>query len=208
MTDFTMLSARPRISREGFAEVLRAHDSPAAPVAGRLWDLVKSYGLDPAVALAFFKHESTYGTKGVAIATHNWGNIKVGSWAIREGYADTSYITPDGRPFLVFRRRENEEAGEEWLRSLQTWCELIYHTYIHKWGLHTVSQVLTKYLGPGDAPKAYAADVNNTVEVWMQHYPYQPEGDPGPAGVAQDLAAELKVLAERAAGLARMLEGD
>lgn len=175
-TNLTLLSV-PRISKAGFESILKAQESPAAPVAGRLWELVKSYGLDPAIALGFFKHESTYGKKGVARATLNWGNIKVGSWAIREGLADSTYTTPDGRDFLLFRRRDDEQPGEEWLRSLKTWCELIFHTYIGKWGLNTVEEALTRYLGPGDAPKAYAADVNGSVAAWQQAYPYEGEGD-------------------------------
>ena len=70
--------APPRISIHQFTRVLDRALSPAVPEADALYATCLSYGIDPAVALAFFAHESSCGTVGKAVETRNWGNIRVG----------------------------------------------------------------------------------------------------------------------------------
>lgn len=68
--------SQPRISRELFTRVLERYGSPCAAQGGECYDIICSYGLDPAVALGFFGHESVFGTRGVAVETLNWGNVR------------------------------------------------------------------------------------------------------------------------------------
>lgn len=72
-TDYPILAA-PRITLATFAEVLHAAGSPAAGAAAHAYAACRSYGVDPAVLLAIFQHESGYGRAGVATADHSWGN--------------------------------------------------------------------------------------------------------------------------------------
>jgi hypothetical protein len=78
MTDFAILAA-PRISRAGFSQVLEAHDSPAASEAGACYDAYVAAGVDPAVGLAMFRKESTFGKFGRANTNRSWGNIRGGT---------------------------------------------------------------------------------------------------------------------------------
>ena len=74
-TDFRILAA-PRISIDTFIAILKANDSPAAPVAATCYRAIIRKGVDPALALAVFQHESTYGKNGAAVAHRNWGNLR------------------------------------------------------------------------------------------------------------------------------------
>jgi hypothetical protein len=75
MTDFTIL-ARPRIQPATFVRILREAHSPAAAVAQQAWTAIVSHGVDPALALAVFQHESSFGKAGAAVSRRNWGNLR------------------------------------------------------------------------------------------------------------------------------------
>lgn len=74
-TDYTIL-ARPRISEARFAKILRDAKSPAAGPAAACYAAAVRYGVDPAVLLAVFQHESSFGTRGLAVANKSWGNLR------------------------------------------------------------------------------------------------------------------------------------
>ena len=148
MSELTFQSA-PRIGQHAFIRVLVGAQSPAAPDAPRLYDLVVRYGLDPAIALAFFAHESGYGRRGIATRSLNWGNLRRGprAYAIRSGFG--YYRT--------------------WGDSLQDWCELILNRYVRR-SLTTVELALPVYApsSDGNAPQRYAAAVRALVEQWTR----------------------------------------
>jgi hypothetical protein len=147
MTSLAFLNA-PRISREAFARVLVVNDSPAAAAAADLYDLIVSYGLDPAIALAFFAHESTYGRYGVAARSLNWGNLRLGprAYAIIGGFGHY----------------------RSWSDSLQDWCELITNRYLRR-GLATVEAAIPVYApsSDGNAPARYIGFVRGLVAQWV-----------------------------------------
>src|SRR5438046_1834194 len=64
----------PTISVGFIDQVLAASHSPAAGQGQALYDLGVKYGIDPVYALAFFWHESAFGTTGEARATRSLGN--------------------------------------------------------------------------------------------------------------------------------------
>jgi hypothetical protein len=144
----------PRISKEYFAQILQNANSPAAPAGAECYDIVRGYGLDPAIALAFFQHESSLGTAGVAVRSLNWGNIRKGSRAreIKEGFAFYS----------------------DWRDGLRDWCDLIRYTYIDQKGLDTVDKVVPVYAPPadGNVPTSYIAAVEGQVLDWSAADPY------------------------------------
>lgn len=181
------IKSPPRISRQGFVRLLEAARSPAAPVAGMCYDVIAGYGLDPAIGLAMFQHESTYGTKGAAVSTHNWGNVRppASGWLQAHGLNDGQNSS-----WLLFRQRTNEPAGGEWLRSCELWAILVDELYVSRWGLLTVEQAIQKYApsADGNKPNAYAAAVVGLVAFWAEEYP------PVAAEPAPDLLALLQVL--------------
>jgi hypothetical protein len=75
MADFTIL-ARPRIHEDTFRLILRRHRSPAASEAHRAYAAIVAHGVDPALALAVFQHESSFGRAGAAVPRRNWGNLR------------------------------------------------------------------------------------------------------------------------------------
>lgn len=175
MTEILRVDALPRISRDGFRIILEAAGSPAAPAAGACYDAIAVLGMDPAVGLAFFQHESTFGTAGWATRTHNWGNLRPGSgWALKKGLADG--ITSGGE-FLVFTRRVGEPEAFEWARSAGCWAELMLRYGDAGWLDGGVDEILQRYAptGDGNVPTAYAAAVKAHVASWSLSYP--PESD-------------------------------
>jgi hypothetical protein len=144
----------PRISKQYWSEILQAAGSPAAAVAADCYDISSSYGLDPTIALAFFQHESSCGTAGVAVHSLNWGNLRKGARAvsIQGGFA----------------------YYNDWRDSLRDWCDLIRTTYIDQWGLDTVDKVIPRYApaADGNVPTAYIAAVENQVLDWAASDPY------------------------------------
>jgi len=67
---------KPSLSVDFMNKVLAYYHSPAAGKAQALYDDGIKYGLDPAYALAFFMHESSFGTAGVARVTLSLSNMR------------------------------------------------------------------------------------------------------------------------------------
>jgi len=87
VADYSILSA-PRISLRTFAGVLVRAGSPAAGAAEGAYEAAKRYGVDPAVLLAVFQHESNYGRAGVARSSRSWGNLRRSpDYPTRDGFA-------------------------------------------------------------------------------------------------------------------------
>lgn len=136
--------SQPRISQGQFVRVLEQFRSPCAPIAAECYRIVCDHGLDPAVALGFFAHESTFGTKGVAVETLSWGNV-------RTAFRPERAVGVHPRNFAIFRN---------WQDSLHDWCERINERYINQRGLDTVEKAIPVY-----AP----ADDNNNVQRYIEH---------------------------------------
>lgn len=148
MNDLTVQAAS-RISADVFARVLSRAKSPAASDAQALYRIPLGRGLDPAVALSFFAHESSYGTAGVALRSRNWGNLRRGPRAL--------YVAGG---FAYYRN---------WQDSLSDWTDLIADTYVARLDLTTVSAILVRYApsSDGNAPARYAKIVHALIAQWQ-----------------------------------------
>jgi hypothetical protein len=156
LDDLTFLSP-PRIEPSVFARILTAAGSSAAPDSAALYATCLRHSLDPAVALAFFAHESSYGKRGSAVVTRNWGNIRIPSrrppWGkVRNPHAPGALAVYDS-----------------WLDSLDAWCMLIASVYVPS-GRDTVRRAIPVYApsSDGNAPAAYIAAVLNLVALWSR----------------------------------------
>lgn len=148
----------PRITLERFRSILTGAGSPAAPEADALWAACLARDCDPAVAMAFFRHESTYGTAGVARATKNWGNL-------RRSPGKRGVVRDTGRgPFAFY---------PTWTAGLMDWCDLLRGPIYEGDGLVTVAQVLPRYApsSDGNAPARYAQAVCDAVNGWQEATP-------------------------------------
>jgi len=157
--DLTLLTDA-RISIHQFTRVLDTYHSPALLEVDALYATCLRYRLDPAVALAFFVHESTAGTVGKATETRNWGNIRVGQG-----------------------RQDKNANGWAWYRTwndgLADWCQLINRLYIVRWSLTTVGQLVPRYAprSDGNAPTAYIKTILTLVAAWQAQDVDRPEPD-------------------------------
>jgi len=144
----------PTINPTRINQVLAQYNSPAVGAGQAIYDLGLRYGIDPAFALAFFIHESSAGTQGVAAITKSIGNIRC-----TQGYE--CYQTGGNG---AFRRYASWEAGVE------DWYKLIKELYIGGWGLRTLDQVIPVYAPSADRnnPASYIQQVSRMVDSWQK----------------------------------------
>src|ERR1700730_6549104 len=138
---------KPSLSADFINRVLDHYHSPAAGKGQALYDDGVKYGIDPAYALAFFMHESSFGTTGVATVTRSLGNIRYS-----EGY----------------QNYEGYRKYGTWEEGFKDWYWLISDQYVRQWGLTTVDQIIPVYAPSSDNNDvaAYIQAVKNAVHTW------------------------------------------
>lgn len=136
----------PSLSPAFVDRVLSAYHSPAVGLGQALYVDSQHFQLDDAVALAFFLHESSFGSTGVARFTHSLGNL------ICSGYPTC---------FQGFRSYPTFQAGA-W-----DWYRLIFYEYLPR-GLSTVQSIIPVYApaSAGNNVNAYIAAVCSAVSAW------------------------------------------
>ena len=140
----------PRISAAGFAEVLRAAGSPASSEAAAAYGAALTYGVDPAVLLAIFRKESTFGRFGRAASTRSWGNIRNSDGSFR-AYSSWTAGAHDTARLLAIYGRDQIRPGRQ---------------------TNTV-QTLPYVWAPsadGNAPDAYGDQLASWITDWQRRY--------------------------------------
>ncbi len=138
---------KPSISVNFINQVLASYHSPASGKGQTLYDLGMKYGIDPAFALAFFMHESTFGTAGEARVSLSLGNLRcIPNYLCRDGYAWFS----------------------SWESGFEAWYRLIRNLYVAQWGLTTVEQIIPRYAPTADNNNeaAYIASLKHSLDTW------------------------------------------
>lgn len=138
---------KPTITAALINEVLASYHSPAAGQGQALYDLGVQYGIDPVFALAFFMHESAFGTMGEARSSLSLGNLRcIPNFECRDDYA----------------------WFPTWQAGFKAWYALIRNLYVADWGLTTVAQIIPRYAPPGDNNNddAYIAAVEHAIDTW------------------------------------------
>jgi N-acetyl-anhydromuramyl-L-alanine amidase AmpD len=146
----------PTIGPALFGAVLSAASSPvlAERPARAYYDLIVSYGIDPAFLLAVMKAEHTYATNPAAVIIRygikNWGDTRTRRHASIGGKS----IATD---------RGNFWAYDSWLASLDDLCyRLSDQTYAYK-GLRTVETIIPTMAPDGDMDNNSAAYVRGVL---------------------------------------------
>src|SRR5437763_909416 len=139
----------PTLRPDFLNQVLAAAHSPAQGTGQALYDLSVRYGIDDAYALAFFQHESMFGTTGVARSTLSLGNIRCSA-----GY----------------RCMAGYRAYASWIAGYADWYQLISNLYIRTWHLTTVEQIVPVYApaSDGNDVAGYIAAVEQDVARWRK----------------------------------------
>ncbi len=143
----------PTISAAFIDQVLGAYHSPAQGRGQALYaDGVES-GIDPVYALAFFMHESAFGTTGEARQTLSLGNER---------------CIPDRR--CVDQDQGGYAQMESWEDGFRHWYRLILHLYVEQWHLITLEQIIPKYApgSDGNDVAAYIAAIEHVVDTWRR----------------------------------------
>ena len=137
----------PSISAAKIDAILSAAGSPAAGTGSTFVLDSATYNIDSAYALAFFHHESSYGTSGAARETHSIGNI-----VCTPGYSCIGRF----RPY------------PSWQAGIDDWFKLIAGPAYVGGGLVTLDQIIPKYAPASDnnSPSAYIAAVEQDVQAW------------------------------------------
>jgi hypothetical protein len=137
----------PTVSVPLINQVLASYHSPAAGKGQALFDDGVKYGVDPVFALAFFMHESSFGTTGVAQFTLSLGNLRcISAYSCYNGYS--SFPT--------------------WEAGFDAWYSLIRDVYVDAWHLSTVEQIIPTYAPASDHNDVagYISAVESAVDSW------------------------------------------
>jgi hypothetical protein len=147
---YSVLS-KPTITADFINRVLASYNSPAAGKGQALYDLGVQYGIDPAFALAFFMHESTFGTQGEARTTMSLGNLR---------------CIPN-YPCVDQDRGGYAQMGS-WEAGFKAWYALIRNLYVAQWGLSTVDQIIPRYAPSSDNndEAGYISSLKHSIDTW------------------------------------------
>ncbi len=142
---------KPTISANFINQVLASYHSPTAGMGQDLYNLGVKYGIDPVYALAFFMHESLFGTTGEARVTLSLGNERC--------IPDRACIDQD---------RGGYAKMNSWQDGFEQWYKLIRNLYVAQWGRVTVDQIIPKYApnSDGNNEAAYIATLKHAVDTW------------------------------------------
>jgi len=106
----------PTINAHFIDNVLCSNASPACGTGQALYDGGVQYGIDPAIALAFFRHESSYGKYGIAAHNLGLGNIR----------CTDGYVCKFG-----FRAYPSWQAGYiDWYKLIRYYIDELHKTTI------------------------------------------------------------------------------
>jgi hypothetical protein len=142
---------KPTITAAFINQVLASYKSPTAGMGQSLYNLGVQYGIDPVYAMAFFMHESLFGTTGEARATLSLGNERC--------IPDRACIDQD---------RGGYAQMTSWEDGFEHWYKLIRNLYVAQWGLVTVDQIIPKYApnSDGNDEAEYIASLKHEVDTW------------------------------------------
>ena len=141
----------PTISVNFINQVLASYGSPAAGKGQALYNYGVEYGIDPAFALAFFMHESEFGTTGVARVTLSLGNLRC--------IPDRNCLNTNDGGYAIMN---------SWEDGFEQWYKLIRNLYVAKWGLVTVDQIIPVYAPSSDHNNVagYIAALKHIIDTW------------------------------------------
>ncbi len=154
----------PTVSAVFIDQVLAANNSPATGSGQAIYNDGVKYGIDPVFALAFFMHESSFGTAGIAQLTLSPGNLRcIPNADCVSGYA----------------------AFPSWNAGFDAWYQLIRNLYVDSWELTTVDQIIPRYAPPTDNndDATYISAVENAIDAWRGNQSAT-EGPPVPVSTA------------------------
>ncbi|GCE18784.1 glucosaminidase domain-containing protein [Dictyobacter kobayashii] len=144
---------KPTISAAFINKVLANANSPAAGKGQVFYDMGVQYGIDPVFALAFFQHESTFGTKGEARKTLSIGNLR----CIQNHACVDQNASGDGYAQM-----------DSWDDGIKTWYSLIRNLYVIELHKDTIEKIIPTYAPNSDNndEAAYISSLKYSIDRW------------------------------------------
>jgi N-acetylmuramoyl-L-alanine amidase len=153
-----VVGVAPRISPARFEQILHSAASPAADSARAMYEAIVATGVDPAFALAFFKHESQFGSVGVChdFDTHSPGNTRSSRIGV------TGFVDVPGKGRYV-------KYGD-WVTGMRDACyRLVDPVFDYATARATsIEQILPIWAPTSDSnsPQVYIQSVVNLMNGW------------------------------------------
>src|SRR5579871_5725753 len=139
------VTASPSVSARFIDSILCNASSPACGTGQALYDGGTQYGIDPIFALAFFKHESSYGKYGIAAQNLGLGNIRCS-----DGY----------------QCNHGFRAYLSWQAGYLDWFQLIRY-YVDTWHKSTVDAIVPTYApSTENDTQGYISAIETAVQEW------------------------------------------
>lgn len=135
---------KPTVTVAFINQVLAYYHSPARGLGQALYDLGVEYHIDPAFALSFFGHESTFGSLGEARSSLSLGNLR----CVGAGYED-----------LQPSCQENYAWFPSWRNGFEAFYRLMAGSLYNASGLVTPDQIIPRY-APGSDNNDEGAYIN------------------------------------------------
>lgn len=161
------LAGKPTISASFINTVLSNYHSPAAGQGQALYDLGVKYDIDPVYALAFFMHESRFGTAGMARITHSLGNSRC---VANQACVNTSGDECQARQSCYASYASWQSGFEEWYQQMVAYENGALKYYLSKqWIPLTTLQTIIPVYAPtsdGNNEAAYIAAIQHAVATW------------------------------------------
>lgn len=147
------IGGKPTVDAAFINQILTQYRSPAKGLGQLFYDEGVKYGIDPVYALAFFMRDSTFGTIGLARATHSLGPIPSPATA-----------TCQCQDFHGYRRYSTWSAG------ITDWFQYMHDYYVKQMGLTSVSQIVSVFVTTNDtlAIQATIKAIEARVDLWRK----------------------------------------
>lgn len=154
------ITGGPSLDSTRIDGILAAYGSPLARHGRDIVDLSRRYGIDDAVALAFFVMESRAGTQGEAMLTHSFGNL---------------------RPMPGAPQQDGYRSYHDWLEGTREWFKVLRSLYLDTMKLRTVDAVVPVYAPATDSnvPASMIAGIRQLVTCWRGTADACPADPPG-----------------------------
>jgi hypothetical protein len=162
------ITGMPSLDTTRVNDILAAYHSPLQGQGKALVALSAQYKIDDAIALAFFVMESRAGTKGEAVHTRSFGNL---------------------RPMPGAPAADGYRRYDSWLEGATEWFQLIRTLYINTLKLTTVEQIIPIYAPASDnnEPAVIVAGIHQLVSCWRGDADACPDT---PSGIRDLVAAK------------------
>lgn len=149
---------KPTLTPARINTILSAYHSPLSGRGQDIYTTTIKYGIDPALAMGFYLHESSMGTQGEAATTNSWGNLRCVS--------DAACINTQRQPCQP--GQSCYAAFPNGIAGLNRWCVLLMSNLYVGDGRVIVDDIIDRYAPSGDNNNVggYIWNLKKSTDTW------------------------------------------